>query len=328
MEDKETLIKKAVKKLKAEYDYNVPEIAKQDRVNSPELEYAVEVANTFGEHVANVFALRLPEIDQSFKQKYLDSVEVQDTLRAFHLDAEKFWYLCLFIKDIVEGYAEGIEAITPREEIIQLSTLLNTVDTDKENSKICNMKSNALLSLKVGKETVKIDNYATLLLIKEALIDLIKSDWELLDDFSHNMTKLHKSVIYKVAWFNRFLSRFLKDKVADKAIYASKGSAISTDKGLLISRMIFVLNISDDENFFDEYHKTEEGEVVKSDQLKGYLKRYKNVKLPAHQTRYFLQGTKNCLFLFPTGSLKIFGGYQNLPYLCTRQTEALTSASH
>ena len=260
----------------------------QDIANSPELEYAVEVANTFGEHIANVFALRLPEIDQSFKQKYLDSVEVQDTLRAFHLDAEKFWYLCLFIKDIVEGYAEGIEAITPREEIIQLSTLLNTVDTDKENCKICNMKSNALLSLKVGKETVKIDNFATLLIINEALIDLIKSDWELLDDSSRNMTKLHKSVIYKVAWFNRFLRGFLKDKVADKAIYASKGSAISTDKGLLISRMIFVLGISDDESFFEEYHKTKEGKVVKSDQLKGYLKRYKNVEVPAHQTRYFL----------------------------------------
>lgn len=288
MEDKKALIKAVVKKLRAEFDYNVPEIAKQDRVNSPELEYAVEVANTFGEHIANVFALRLPEIDQSFKQKYLDSVEVQDTLRAFHLDAEKFWYLCLFIKDIVEGYAEGIEAITPREEIIQLSTLLNTVDTDKENCKICNMKSNALLSLKVGKETVKIDNFATLLMINEALIDLIKSDWELLDDSSRNMTKLHKSVIYKVAWFNRFLRGFLKDKVADKAIYASKGSAISTDKGLLISRMIFVLGISDDESFFEEYHKTKEGKVVKSDQLKGYLKRYKNVEVPAHQTRYFL----------------------------------------
>lgn len=304
MEDKKALIKAVAKKLRAEYDYNVPEIAKQDRVNSPDLEYAVEVANTFGEHIANVFALRLPKIDQSFKQKYLDSKEVQDTLRAFHLDAEKFWYLCLFIKDIVEGYAEGIEAITPREEIIQLSTLLNTVDTDKENCKICNMKSNALLSLKVGKETVKIDNFATLLIINAALIDLIKSDWELLDDSSRNMTKLHKSVIYKVAWFNRFLSRFLKDKVADKAIYASKGSAISTDKGLLISRMIFVLNISDDESFFEEYHKTKEGKIVKSDQLKGYLKRYKNVKLPAHQTRYFLQGTKTAYFCSHLEALK------------------------
>ena len=260
----------------------------QDIANSPELEYAVEVANTFEGHVAKMFAFRLTMIDQSRKQKYLDSKEVQDTLKAFHLDAEKFWYLCLFIKDIVEGYAEGYDAISPREEIIQLSTLLNTVDTDKENCKICNMKSNALLSLKVGKETVKIDNFATLLIINEALIDLIKSDWELLDDSSRNMTKLHKSVIYKVAWFNRFLRGFLKDKVADKAIYASKGSAISTDKGLLISRMIFVLGISDDESFFEEYHKTKEGKVVKSDQLKGYLKRYKNVEVPAHQTRYFL----------------------------------------
>lgn len=79
----------------------------------------------------------------------------------------------------------------------------------------------------------------------------------------------------------------LKDKVADKAIYASKGSAISTDKGLLISRMIFVLGISGKDSFYKEYNDDDK-KVVKNDKLKGYLKRYKNVKLPAHQTRYFL----------------------------------------
>lgn len=52
--------------------------------------------------------------------------------------------------------------------------------------------------------------------------------------------------------------------------------------------MIFVLGISEDENFYDEYHKTKEGKIVKIDQLKGYIKKYKNVAVPAHQTRYFL----------------------------------------
>lgn len=255
----------------------------QDLVNSPELEYAVEVANTFDGHVANMFAYRLTMIDQSRKQKYLDSVEVQDTLRAFHLDAEKFWYLCLFIKDIVEGYADGYDAISPREEIRQLVALLQKVETDKKVNSL-RLKSNALLSLKLGKMSVKIDNQLTLGIIKAALYTALQTDNRLLDADLLNMTEAHKSVIYKVAWFNKFLSGFLKDKVADKAIYDSKGSAISTDKGLLISRMIFVLGISDDESFFEEYND----EGVKNDKLKGYLKRYKNVDVPAHQPRYFL----------------------------------------
>lgn len=266
----------------------------QDIANSPKLEYAVEVANTFEGHVAKMFAFRLTMIDQSRKQKYLDSKEVQDTLKAFHLDAEKFWYLCLFIKDIVEGYADGYDAISPREEISQLVALLQKVESDK-NDKSLRTKSNALLSLKLGKMSVKIDNQLTLGIIKAALYAILQTDNRMLDADLLNMTEVHKSVIYKVAWFNRFLSGFLKDKVADKAIYDSKGSAISTDKGLLISRMIFVLGISDDESFFEEYND----EGVKNDKLKGYLKRYKNVDVPAHQPRYFLQGTKNKQFLVP-----------------------------
>lgn len=249
----------------------------QDIANSPELEYAVEVANTFEGHVAKMFAFRLTMIDQSRKQKYLDSKEVQDTLKAFHLDAEKFWYLCLFIKDIVEGYADGYDAISPREEISQLVALLQKVESDK-NDKSLRTKSNALLSLKLGKMSVKIDNQLTLGIIKAALYAILKTDNRMLDADLLNMTEVHKSVIYKVAWFNRFLSGFLKDKVADKAIYASK------DKNLLISRMIFVLGISDDESFYDEYND----DGVKNDKLKGYLKRYKNVEVPAHQPRYFL----------------------------------------
>ena len=277
--------------------------------SDPSLEYIINLA---GEEVVS-FYLRLSSIDTSRKQKYLDSKEVQDTLRAFHLDAEKFWYLCLFIKDVVEGYADGIDAVSPREEISQLVALLNKVKSDFKRDGTYSLKSNAMLSLKVDKKTVKIENPLTLGIIKAVLYKFLQTDNKLLDDSSFNMTKIHKAPIYKVAWFNRFLSRFLKDKVADKAIYASKGSAISTDKGLLISRMIFVLGISDDESFYEEYND----DGVKNDKLKGYLKRYKNVKLPAHQKRYFLQGTKNCLFLFPTGSLKIFGSYQNLLYLCT-----------
>ena len=251
--------------------------------NSPKLEYAVEVANTFEGHVAKIFAYRLTMIDQSRKQKFLDSVEVQDTLRAFHLDAEKFWYLCLFIKDVVEGYADGYDAISPREEITQLVALLQKAEPDKKDNSL-KFTSNALLSLKLGKMSVKIDNQLTLDIIKAALYTILQTDNRMLDADLLNMKRIHKADIYKIAWFNKYLSSFLKDKVADKAVYAFKGSDISTDKSLLISRMIFVLGLSDEENFYIEYTD----EKVKKDYLKGYIKKYKKVEVPAHQTRYFL----------------------------------------
>lgn len=250
--------------------------------SDPSLEYIINLA---GEEVVS-FYLRLSSIDTSRKQKYLDSEEVQDTLRAFHLDAEKFWYLCLFIKDVVEGYADGIDAVSPREEISQLVALLNKVKSDFKRDGTYSLKSNAMLSLKVDKKTVKIENPLTLGIIKAILYKFLQTDNKLLDDSSFNMTKIHKAPIYKIALFNMLLKWFLKDKVADKAIYASNGNKISKDKSLLISRMIFILGISDDESFFDEYK--EDGS--KKDYLKNYIKKYKNIEVPTYNSRYLLKG--------------------------------------
>ena len=250
--------------------------------SDPSLEYIINLA---GEEVVS-FYLRLSSIDTSRKQKYLDSEEVQDTLRAFHLDAEKFWYLCLFIKDVVEGYADGIDAVSPREEISQLVALLNKVKSDFKRDGTYSLKSNAMLSLKVDKETVKIENPLTLGIIKAILYKFLQTDNKLLDDSSFNMTKIHKAPIYKIALFNMLLKWFLKDKVADKAIYASNGNKISKDKSILISRMIFILGISDDESFFDEYK--EDGS--KLDYLKNYIKKYKNIEVPTYNSRYLLKG--------------------------------------
>jgi hypothetical protein len=285
MEDSELAKIKELASMMSVVCNRLSEISNQVQViaNSPKLEYAVEVANTFEGHVASLFAYRLTMIDQSRKQKYLDSKEVQDTLRAFHLDAEKFWYLCLFIKDIVEGYADGYDAISPREEITQLVALLQKAEPDKKDNSL-KFTSNALLSLKLGKMSVKIDNQLTLDIIKAALYTILQTDNRMLDADLLNMKRIHKADIYKIAWFNKYLSSFLKDKVADKAVYAFKGSDISTDKSLLISRMIFVLGLSGEENFYIEYTD----EKVKKDYLKGYIKKYKKVEVPAHQSRYFL----------------------------------------
>ena len=45
--------------------------------------------------IANIFVSRCSKgkIFTEQTKRYTDNIELQDTLRAFHLDAEKFWYL-------------------------------------------------------------------------------------------------------------------------------------------------------------------------------------------------------------------------------------------
>ena len=52
-------------------------------------------------------------------ESYLNDIDIQDTLRAFHLDAEKFWYLCVFILDVVEGFVtDTVEEVPQMDELI------------------------------------------------------------------------------------------------------------------------------------------------------------------------------------------------------------------
>lgn len=223
-------------------------------------------------------------INTDREQKYLASTEVLDTLKAFGLDVDKFWYLCLGVKDVVEGYTDrGFRhKKNPRQELKALEEELDKLEPeDKKHYFKC--KGSGLLTLKVGKHPIKITSPTTLTLLNIAIHEFLekyKDDNSYFDsvglDFEDTVTL---KPIYKIALFNKYLSWFLKDKVADKAIYASK------DKSLLISRMIFILGISDDESFFDEYK--EDGS--KLDYLKNYIKKYKDIEAPTYNSRYCFQ---------------------------------------
>lgn len=274
--------------------------------NDPLLEYLVEVANHFWLNydphgytvdkdgnkkwgclcpslVPEQFAERFFAgwINTDREQKYLDSTEVLDTLKAFGLDADKFWYLCLAIEDVVKGYTDTAirSKKNPRQELKELEDELDKLEPEyKYNSFKC--KGSGVLTLKVGKHPIKVTSPTTLTLINMAIHNLLekyKDNNSLFDsigvDFNDTVTL---KPIYKIALFNKFLIWFLKDKVADKAVCASK------DKSLLISRMIFILGISDDESFWDEYK--EDGS--KANYLKNYIKKYKDIEPSTINNRY------------------------------------------
>lgn len=278
--------------------------------NDPLLDYLIDVANHFwlsydpdviyvdenGKTVYGGFTESLvPEqfankffagnINTDREQKYLASTEVLDTLEAFGLDIDKFWYLCLAIKDFVEGQTDNAikSKKNPRQELKALEDELNKLEPEfKDGSIKC--KGSGVLTLKVGKHPIKVTNPTTLTLINMAIhncLEEYKDNNGLFDAVGLDVEDIVTlKPIYKIVLFNKYLSWFLKDKVADKAKYASK------DKSLLVSRMIFILGISDDEPFFEEYR--EDGS--KLNYLKNYIKKYKNVEISTIQSRYFLQG--------------------------------------
>ena len=222
-------------------------------------------------------------IDTSRQKRYEESEEVQGTLKAFGLDSAKFWYLCLLIKDHVEG--STINAIkrnqTHREEIKNLVAELNLLQPDIHPNYI-NVAANGELTLKVGKHPVRIKDGQTLSLINVALTEFLEKHDEYNDLFDTASVDFEDTTILspikQLYLFDKYLSWFIKPFEASAEIYASK------DKRLLVSRMIYLLGISNDKRFDTEYSETGD----KLNFLKNYLSKCKDVEMPTHNRFYLV----------------------------------------
>lgn len=219
-------------------------------------EYIIKVANKnwgINTSIPVKFYLRWRDghIKTKMPESYLNDIDIQDTLRAFHLDAEKFWYLCVFILDVVEGFmTDTVEEITPMDELISLCNALTKVKSqiEVEDGKIdveklkdvivesdCEIKtyankwipieSNSVLSLKVGnKKMISITNQSTLRTIQYILQDFIQNHRtdEYLNDSTFTAKKgKDKPAMMKLVLFNRYLIDFLQSITVDTSVKPS-----------------------------------------------------------------------------------------------------------
>lgn len=222
----------------------------------------------------NQFAYRYlqGEIDVAFKDKYLESKEVIETLTAFEIDVSKFWYLSLFIKDLViDKCVNAISSTqTPREQMQELIDRIQEMGWHKDYSS----EKEAVLTLKVeGKQNFKITDSKVILSIGIALSEYVKTieygsklasvalD---LDSILNSRVTIDKTPMF--ALFTKMMKSFL-DPYKAKPPYPK-----SLDKMLLISRMIYILGLSDDKRYYDEYETDEDGKII-LDEENGYKKR-------------------------------------------------------
>lgn len=308
----------------------IPKLEKReecDYENEPLLEYVVEMLDISTEdckakEIEDEFIVIEPpfcprtfaeyylngEIDISMEKDYLTHSYVQNTLEAFELDRDKFWYFCLMVKDMVRGYTEDTYPIpsTPRED---LQKLLDGIMKMKGQG--CCYENNMELTLKVKDTEKKYDKKITITngqtiywlgsIIRCYLDDHLEANH--LDQIWHTPTPktspIHEKEIWKVAFFHKYMKWFLekhlegktvKEKIMRDEIWSDGVKIklpqpipvfVDTSKQNLIARLIYILGISKKDGYKNAtglLHNNLYGEYI-------------NPTPKNHNSRYFIRLT-------------------------------------
>ncbi len=242
--------------------------------------------NNTQEDIEQYYSKR-PLLDTSFKETFFEKEEVLQTLKAFNIDLTKFWYLLLFIHDVVEDVCKNapvhepsqIDKVNELSEEISVATKI-LLEHDGRQS----YKTQDAFTLSVLKASVDyyIQTYNDILNTSKTreerdaklealgLNGVIKS-WHVLN--YDEKVKLEKS--HRTRVFTAMFQYFLEDKIADREFVKRSREKISTDKLLLISRLTHIVGIQG-EDYFAQY--TENGDQNRK--LSNLLSRYRNEPLP------------------------------------------------
>lgn len=242
--------------------------------------------NNTQEDIEQYYSKR-PLLDTSFKETFFEKEEVLQTLKAFNIDLTKFWYLLLFIHDVVEDVCNNAPVHEPSQ-----------IDKVNELSEEISVATNILLEHD-GRKSYETEDEFTLSVLKASVDYYIKTYNEILDTSENysecesrleaiglkgtiksrrllnynEKVKLEKS--HRTRVFTAMFQYFLEDKVADRNFVKRSREKISTDKLLLISRLSYIVGIQE-EDYYEQYQ--ENGNPNRK--LSNLLSRYRNEPLP------------------------------------------------
>lgn len=219
-------------------------------------------------------------------EAYKANKDIQTAITNLRLDVDQLWFALLFIWDYVDGQCwQAFElGDSPANEIHKLlQTIAQYEVTPNANPLIDHItfKDELSLSLQVnGKSTFTIETANAIKFIisccQEHLDDLkLKDefDTEHLDDniemvsFYPNKKQTTASTTKRICLFAQTFQLFFDLMPSSSAFYSVKGKRNTYSATFLISQLIYLTGISDNENF-----------LVDKTTLKGYLSKNKNLK--------------------------------------------------
>lgn len=231
-------------------------------------------------------------LKDSFKERYLNNRELQNTIEAFGLDVGKFWYLLLFVHDYIEDIGNNTPAIG--KSVLQ--DFNDFADKLSEATSITLKKDNRKSYAVEKEDTIRIIQAAILHYIKsyneivnsdstrEEIIERLNNIGGSLIGNTHSFNFEEKSYLdisYKKWKFAEIFLHFLKDRkatVPKNSIYN-----VSKDKMLFISRLIYTVEY-DTKRYNEEY----DNEGNKNRMLSNLLRRYQKEDFPLVSGRHYM----------------------------------------
>ena len=230
-----------------------------------------------------------PSLNTSFKDLFFSKTEVQNTLKAYNLDLAKLWYLLLFIYDVVEDVCSRapkheksqIDNINELSEKISAAT---KITLEHEGRQSYETEDEFILSVLKASVDYYIKVYNTVVETsrnQEECDTKLKSlglngafrNWRMLN--YDNKISLDPS--HKIRLFAAMFQYFLEDRKADRGLV--EGYIDSTDKLLLISRLVYIVGLHD-EGYYKGKILNESGRFVLNRRLSTLLSRYRKDPLP------------------------------------------------
>ncbi|MEY8707429.1 hypothetical protein AALK94_08855 [Bacteroides faecichinchillae] len=199
---------------------------------------------------------RILEVPYKF-EKYIQYEDVQNTLEALNIDREKFWYLLLFVSDYIYGSClEGAKVKEAPQILVEKLMQQIGKNIDKDGSKVTFIKP-MTLTLKIQEEHRSIEindpiSLAYIYFIYEAGKDNFCIDQPTIFDIQgiDRKGKDTEPNTVLVAMFYKLLDSFFKLLPKTNTSKPAKAySTVSLNKALLISRLVYLTNLSKDKRY-------------------------------------------------------------------------------
>lgn len=205
-------------------------------------------------------------------EKYIRDKELQDTINGLGLDADAFWLLVMFCFDYACSmcFDSYTRAPTRGENIESLIQLL----TDANDSK-------AKLTLKTNKGKSEIKSSKTISLILEWIKRGYEQDKDSIGINTidiNNASELFQSNEQSdsvLIWYFAYLIKYFFELKPQFKGKRKKGETASLDKSLLISKLVYYMQLSKNDNFLDN-----------ADTLKSFFKQYKGKDMKGFSNTY------------------------------------------
>ena len=207
----------------------------------------------------------------------LHNENIIDIIEGLGIDADRFWYLLLFISDYAKGSTTDTLRVTdsPKEQIEKFVKLVENNCSDFNAFQGFKFDRPMTLSLHVKGRRLELDNPNTIAMIASACKKLLPTiDQSSILNSIELERGYNKSDSVKIWLFAR-LFRYFFEQYPQFTGKKRDSDGVSKSTLLLISKLVYFVGLTDNEDY-----------DISDENLKAILKQYRTLKLDTMNTIY------------------------------------------